>query len=87
MNTNIDTSSLEYFMKESLKQEVKKHLIDMIDNHLEKISRDAVDRFLSFEISKSYEAGTMADNIYFSFVNKITKTVIKEVVIQEQDRA
>jgi len=83
--TNIATESLEAIMKDALMVEVKSHLLKMIDNDLEKIARDAVQRFLEFEIHQQLNAASMMDEIYFSFVNNITKTVIETKVIKEKD--
>lgn len=85
ITTNVDLDTIDKMLKESIIQEVKGHLLKLIDNELNKLSRDAVQRFLEIHIDKEMNPISFNDNVYFSFVQKITKTVKDTVVVVEKD--
>jgi hypothetical protein len=82
--TNIDVQSLENILREHLIIEVKKHLHNLIDNKIKDIARDAVINFMQIEIDKNTDMSTMSNNYYFNFVQNITKTVVKPVVVKDK---
>ncbi len=84
MTTVVNTLALDNILKEHLVAEVKKHLVKLIDTDLESIARDAVVRFMDIEIAKRGDPMSMRDNYYFSFVQKITKTVSQNIVLKEK---
>lgn len=84
MTTVVNTLALDNILKEHLVAEVKKHLVKLIDTDLESIARDAVVRFMDIEIAKRGAPMSMRDNYYFSFVQKITKTVSQNIVLKEK---
>lgn len=84
--TLIDTNSIEYIMREHLIRQVREYLINSIDKDLEMIARDAVGRYLEYEIHQNNNPMSLKNEIYFSFVNKITNIVTEEVVIKEVDK-
>lgn len=65
-------------------EEVKKHLHNLVDNEIEEIARNAVINFMQIEINKNPDMYTLSDNYYFNFVQNITKTVVKPIVIKDK---
>lgn len=82
--TNIDVQSLDNILKEHLIIEVEKHLHNLIDNEIKDIARNAVVNFMQIEIDKNTDIATMSNNYYFSFVQNITKTVVKPIVVKDK---
>lgn len=85
MTTLVDTSSLDNILKEHLVAEVKKHLVKLIDSELESIARDAVVRFMDIEIAKTGDPADIRNTYYFSFVQKITRTVSQNIILKEKE--
>jgi hypothetical protein len=83
-NTNIDTNMLENILKEHLVKEVKDRLYELIDNDMESIARNAVIKFLNFRVEKNSNTPSLEERYYFDFVQNITKTIIKEKVLEEK---
>ena len=84
VTTNIDVQSLDNILKEHLIIEVKKHLHNLVASEIEDIARDAVVNFMQIEIDKNTDMSTMSNNYYFNFVQNITKTVVKPIVVKDK---
>lgn len=84
MATNIDTNALEQILKEHLVKEVKSRLYELIDNEMESIARNAVLNFLNFRVEKNTASYKFEERYYFDFVQNITKTIVKEKVLEEK---
>ena len=82
--TNIDVQSLDNILREHLIIEVKKHLHNLVASEIEDIARDAVVNFMQIEVDKNTDMSTMSNNYYFNFVQNITKTVVKPVVLKHK---
>lgn len=79
----IEPNALEVILKEHLVKEVKDRLHELIDKEIEDIARNAVVKFLQFQVDKDQSASTFNDTYLFKFVQNITKTVIKPIVVKE----
>ena len=75
--------TLDAILREHLIAEVKRHLVQLIDKEMEELARNAVVRFMSIEIAKHPDVFSMSDTYLFSFVQNITETIVKPVVIKE----
>ena len=82
--TNIDVQSLDNILREHLIIEVKKHLHNLVASEIEDIARNAVVKFMQIEIDKNTDMSTMSNNYYFNFVQNITKTVVKPIVVKDK---
>jgi len=80
----LEQNTLETILKEHLVNEIKERLHALIDNEIESIARDSVVKFMNIDISKSPSMHSVNDDIYFKFIQNITKTVFKTVVVKEK---
>lgn len=78
-----DVKALEVILKEHLVKEVKDRLHEIVDKEIEDIARNAVIKFLQFQIDKSNMAHSFSDTYVFNFVQNITKTAVKTIVVKE----
>lgn len=78
-----NVNALEVILKEHLVKEVKDRLHKIIDTEIEDIARNAVVKFLKFQIDKDQSGITFSDTYLFKFVQNITKTVVNNIVVKE----
>ena len=82
--TNIDVQSLDNILREYIIAEVKEHLHNLVASEIEDIARNAVVKFMQIVIDKNADMATMSNNYYFNFVQNITKTVVKPIVVKDK---
>ena len=73
----------ESHLRDLMIKQVKEHLMNLVEDDIESLARQSVVDFLAIRVGNEYDAMSLQSKYLFSFVNNITKTVEKKIILEE----